>query len=556
MGGSSINHSVITSSDDILIPPPEFTTTEQLEILQNPEKCDLLGIIHHKEFYRTQSRSDLDNAIFCARKVAEICPLENPLRRKYLFRLGNWLVSRCDRFEEREGLNEALEVLGECLEEGDEEDNYAGELDESRRADAFTCVARCRRLLYLENGSEDDFDASVEANENAISIYEDLGANRKLATAERAVAIIHEDRYDKEKDSIEYLDLAIIWAKYAVWSCEGVGIWGECVTNLSRLYKRRYVVSVEEEDDGVLQDAIEVWEDLFVTNDSERQKAAYQFEVGRAYFHLTKITESSSDGSEASSNIRGALQSTPNDDPARPERMKLSNECFDLLSDTVGFDFRGKSTNAEIKAKKYEISLSESGEHSAAKAKLLEELAFMRFDRYQSEQTTSEAISAKNALEEAVQSTPENDYQKQVHRLRTIAFFCHNIYKEMDKPRYLDEGLPWARKAANVCENSEGIDKSLKALTLHTLALMLSDKVEEDSGDNRTMIMEVVEYGKKAVELISEECNGNDNCEHCGDRAMFVEDLERFQRVYDRASAVPSGTGDDHSFSRTVEGEG
>lgn len=135
--------------------------------------------------------------------MIKICPLENPLRKKYLLRLRNWLVSRCDRFEQREGLDEALEVLAVCcLDEGDEEDDYSEKLDESRRGDSFTWVARCRRLLYLDNGSRDDFYALVELNENAIDIYDDLKASRKVATAQRAVAIVHEDRYDKEKDSI------------------------------------------------------------------------------------------------------------------------------------------------------------------------------------------------------------------------------------------------------------------------------------------------------------------------------------------------------------------
>lgn len=551
MGDFSIRRSIITSSDDTLIPPSEFTTPEQLAILETPERCDLLGIIHHKEFYRTQARSDLENAIFCARKVAETCPKEDPLRKKYLFRLGNWLASFCDRYGDIAGLHEALEFLKECLEEDEGRDS--GNLEGGRRADALGCVARCHRLLYLENESESDFDASVKANEMSYDIYSDLEADKKIATAERALAIVYEDRYKKTKDSTEHLNKAIEEARYAIWSSERFDSWEDCMRSLSGLYEDRYIASVKEEDEEVFQEAIEYWEDLFVDQESEKHKVAYQFEIGRAYFHLTKITKSSDDGIEASSNIRRAIQSTPNDDPARPKRMRLWDECFEFLSNTVGFDFRGCATEAEIKAKRRHLYRLESEKD---KAKLLEELAFMRYARYQSTEATSEVIAANNALEESVGLTPEDDDEDRVRRLRTIAFFCQDLYKEKDNPRYLDEGIPWARKAAKVCEDSEKIDNPLKALTLHTLARMLSDKVDEDSFGDHVLMKEAVDYGKKAVELISEECNEDDNCEYCEDRKMFLRDLESFQRTYDRASGISSRTDDGQGSSRTGEGEG
>jgi hypothetical protein len=138
--------------------------------------------------------------------VLEICPLENSLRKKYLLRLGIWLVSRCDRFEERAGLDEALRVLEECLEDEDEDededDRFRG-LDDSRRADAFRSVARCRRLQYLDDGSERYFDASVKANVEALEIYRDLGNDKEVAVTERAVSIIYEYRYEKKGNSTE-----------------------------------------------------------------------------------------------------------------------------------------------------------------------------------------------------------------------------------------------------------------------------------------------------------------------------------------------------------------
>ncbi|KAK2768526.1 hypothetical protein FQN54_000382 [Arachnomyces sp. PD_36] len=538
MADSSIKRSVITSSSDTLIPPSDFNTAEQLVILQNPGKCDLLAIIHHKEFYRTQDRSYLDNGIFCARKAAEICPPEHPRRKKFLFRLGNFLASRCDRYGETEGLQEALEVLRECLKK-DEHD-----LEEPRRASALECRARCHRLLYLENGSESDFDATLEANKMAKEIYNSLESDKKLAITDRALAVLYEDRHRKNKDSIEYLDQAIERAKYAVWSSKHFDFWEDYVSSMSSLYESRYVAAVAEQDEDVLRQAIDIWEDLFVGKTTQRQQAAYQLEVGRAYFYLTKITESADDGCEASSNIRSALRSTPNNDPARPERMKLWKECVDFLSDTVGFDVRGKVTNAEIKAAKQGIRNPNADEgSSAAKAKLLEDLAFKYDARYQSGGVTSEAIAAINALAESIQLTPEDEYETRVHRLRTIAFFYRDLYRETFNPNYLDQGLPWVRKAVSVCEeNPENIGISLRSLTMHTLARMISDKIDEDCPDDRAMMLEAVEYGKKAVDLISEACDGSDNCEHCDDRKMFSKDVESFQRIYDHASGTALST--------------
>ena len=41
-----------------------------------------------------------------------------------------------------------------------------------------------------------------------------------------------------------------------------------------------------------------------------------------------------------------------------------------------------------------------------------------------------------------------------------------------------------------------------------------------------------LEMPKRAVELTSEFCNENDNCEYCEDRRMYLEDLKYFQRTY------------------------
>ena len=550
MADDSIQASTITSSDGTLIPPSDFSSPDQMAILQNPAKCDLLGIIYHKEYYRTRDQSHLDNAIFCARKVAEICPPESPLRKKYLFRLGNWLVSRCDRYDEKTDLDEALQVLEESLEEDEEDEDHTGNLVGSRRADAFSSIARCHRIRYQDIGSQSDFDSSLEASKNALEIYYGVGPDKKIAEIEQNVAILYEDKFWVTKEYSGSLDHALEWAQRAVASSEGLGIWNECIETMSSLYQGRYSAFINEDD---LQAAIEGWEELFIAQDSEELRAAYQFELGRVYFHLTQITQSPDDGSEASSNIRGALQCTPNDDPARPERLQLWDECFKFLSNTVGFDVRGRTTNAEIKAQKRKILFWASEQDPAYQAKLLEELSFMYYDRYQSGQRMSEAIAATDTMKEAIELTPEDQQKELVHRLQTIAFTFDELYKETGNTKYLDEGVLWARKAAGICEKSDEVENSLKALTLHTAARTLSDKIDEDSRDDNIMMTEAVTYAERAVELISESCNGNDNCEHCKDRTMYVEDLESFRRTYRPTSVISSSTQDDQSVEHTSE---
>jgi hypothetical protein len=548
MADDSIHASTITSSNGTLIPPSEFFSPDQMAILQNPAKCDLLGKIYHKEFYRNQVRSHLDNAIFCARTTVEICPPESPLRGKYLLRLGNWLVSRCDRYDQTVDLDEALQLLEESLKDGDED--HVGSLRESQRAEAFSSVARCHRLRYLDIGSQYDFDCSLEASKNALEIYYEIGHDKKIAEIEHNVALLFEDRFWKTKESTGSLDHALEWAQRAVASSEGLEIWHECIKTMSGLCEGRFSAMINQD---YLHAAIRGWEELFVAQDSEPLRAAYQFELGRVYFHLTKITESPDDGSEASSNIKAALQCTPNDDPTRPERLRLWDECFKFLSDTVGFDVRGRTTNAEIKEQKKKISFWASEQDPVYQAKLLEELSSMYYERYQSGQKICEAIAATETMKEAIELTPEDQHKELAHRLRIIAFTYDELYKDTDNTKYLDDGLLWARKAAEICEKSENIENSLKALTLHTAARILSDKINEDSPNDKTMMIEAVTYAERAVELISEYCNGNDNCEHCKDRTMYVEDLKEFRRTYHYTSVVSSSGHGDRSAEHASE---
>ncbi|KAF2184896.1 hypothetical protein K469DRAFT_750735 [Zopfia rhizophila CBS 207.26] len=524
---SGVDIFLLQSSSDraVLISPSEFSSPDQLALLQHPAKCDTLSIIYHKEFYRTEARSHLDNAIFCARKVVEICPPENPLRKKYLLRLGNYLSSRYDRYtrgREQTDLDEAVQSLqGGLRVDGDD-----GDLVGYERAKALTTFARCHRLRFLVTGSQDDFDSTLEDCKSALAIYNEIKDDEKIARTEHMVAILYEDSFEKTKGSTESLDRAVEWAQRAVDSSEGLGFWNTCMKTLAGIYERRYPVSLNPDD---LHAAIGCWE-LMIAQGSDRLRATYQFELGRVYYQLTKITESFDHGSEASSNIRRALQNTPSSDPARPGREKLFEECFDFLSNSVGFDIRDRATNAEVKAKTREISLA-SRQDPAHQAELLTELSLMYYGRYESGEATRDAVAAKDTLKEAIELTPDGDDENLASRLRLIAFICDQLYWEKDNPEYLDEGVLAAREAVGVCEQSRKIENSFKALVLHTSARVLSAKDAEDDYEDGTMISDAVRYAERAVELMSEYCNANDDCAHCKDKQMYLADLESFRRT-------------------------
>ena len=49
-------------------------------------------------------------------------------------------------------------------------------------------------------------------------------------------------------------------------------------------------------------------------------------------------------------------------------------------------------------------------------------------------------------------------------------------------------------------------------------------------------MIDIVRYAKRAVELTSKYCNENDNCEHCEDRRMYLEDLNTFDGLITQVS--------------------
>src|SRR5262249_1300903 len=155
-------------------------------------------------------------------------------------------------------------------------------------------------------------------------------------------------------------------------------------------------------------------------------------------FRLAKLSNSPDDGSEATANIAAALRGTSADHPLRAERLKLWDEAVEFLSNSdMGFDIRGKTTNAEIVALKKEIAYWASEGDSANQAELLKDLYAMYHSRYRSSNTTSEAILAKAALMEAIELTPEEDEETLALRLRTVAFLCSELYRNSFDPKYL-----------------------------------------------------------------------------------------------------------------------
>ena len=530
---SGLDISLLQSSSDstVLIPASEISSPDGLAIFADPGKCYTASKIYHQEFYRTKDRSQLDNAIFCAQKAVDVCAIENPLRMKCFFILGNYLASRYDRYTNVQGqtdLDASLDALQKSL-RIDEDEEGGVDFVEYERVKALGSSAQCYKMRFLLTGSQDDLNGAIRACDEALMIYEELGLDEKIAETERLMAVIHEEGFKKMEGDTRRLNRAIQYARRAVDSYEALGmIDNESMETLARSYGRRYPVSLNEDD---LYDAIVIWEELVVEEDSDQGRAPYLFELGRAYYSLTKVTESPADGSEASTNLRQAVQSTPRDDPALTERSNLSRECIDFLSESIGYDVRGKPTNADIKRKKGEIFIA-SRQYPTQKPKLLAELSWMYFERYRSGEEISDAVDATTTLKEAVDLTPASDHKNLVSHLRSIAIMNKELYQENYDPRYLDEGIPMARRAVEVCEKSEDIEHSFKAITMNILAQMLDSMFEEEDGDC-TMMAEAVKYAEQAVELMSEYCNENDGCEHCEDREMFVADREEFRRIYD-----------------------
>jgi hypothetical protein len=87
-------------------------------------------------------------------------------------------------------------------------------------------------------------------------------------------------------------------------------------------------------------------EELIAAQDSN-PRTEYFFELGKMHFQLVKISMSPDDGSETSNNLQRALLNTASDDPARAERERLFNGCFNFLANSIGVDIRGRPTKAQ-----------------------------------------------------------------------------------------------------------------------------------------------------------------------------------------------------------------
>jgi hypothetical protein len=247
---------------------------------------------------------------------------------------------------------------------------------------------------------------------------------------------------------------------------------------------------------------------------------------------------SPNDGSEASSNIAAALRNSRADDPARPERLRLRQEIFEFLSTSdVGFDVRGRTTNAEIAAQKKEIEYCASEGNAAGQAELLRDLAMMYYGRYQSAEALRELVASKDTMRTAIEVTPEDDEQNTAIRLRTAAFICCELFRETDDVEHLDDGIQWGRRAVEICERSADLQNSVKALISHTFGRTLHTKIDEEGPVSDAMIAEAMGAYERSVDWMSEYCSQEDDCEHCRDRKMYRKDMEHLRRRYCQGNA-------------------
>lgn len=447
------------------------------------------------------------------------------LRKKSLFYLGDDTASRYSRYGDMNDLETATVALQNSLMQDDEE-KEATDLQGSERGKTLTAYSQCLRLRYMEQGTEGDLKKSLSSLAEALEIYNDLEDQKNVAECELLLAITYEEKFLKNTEIQEPLDRAIEQAELAKSSSKGLRTRDDCMEILARLYERRYLLSKDTVD---LLAAIGIIEDVFAVQDREAVIARYHYELGRLYLLLTQISGSSEDGSETTRNLRRSLKYTPMNDPTRPQRLEKFSEACDYLSKSVGLDIRDRTTRAEIAAHK--LKLSHIPGEDTDKARILKELSFYYYDRYESGLAIKEGIKGKNIMIEAVNLTPEENHEDVVERVRTVAFMCYGIFKETDNPKYLEEALSWARRVITLCQTSTGAETSTMALAFHTAARILFDTYNQDVGINIQFASEAVECATRAVELISACCEKSDGCRHCLDKEIFTDDLKLFGKT-------------------------
>lgn len=209
-------------------------------------------------------------------------------------------------------------------------------------------------MRYMVNGLDADFDASLVALKSALETYRSLRDNKNIAVCQYLGAVLHEEKYQVVRNEAA-IDAAIASAQEAVEASDsdrsspGFRIWKDAIELLALLYRKRYLLIEEQED---LKDAIKTAERLYTVLVTENDRARLHFGMAQLYFALVKRTNSQDYGGEVSGHLRGCLHLTPKSHPARVEREEFFEVCFEWLSnnDQVGYDFRGRPTNAEIAA--------------------------------------------------------------------------------------------------------------------------------------------------------------------------------------------------------------
>lgn len=86
----------------------------------------------------------------------------------------------------------------------------------------------------------------------------------------------------------------------------------------------------------------------------------------------------------------------------------------------------------------------------------------MYWARYESNELTSEAKSAIQAMKDAARSTPDDDAEKAIERLHRVGFFACELWREAKTTNYLKLGLRSVRKAAERCVTAIDVPSSVK----------------------------------------------------------------------------------------------
>lgn len=546
----TIPRSLITSPEDTLLPPTSLKTTEQHALLNEHSKLYTLGQIYRLEHQKTGQKIYLDHAIYCATRLLEIYTTNDVLRRKYLFQFGDEHASRYALLGQAADVDVAIDALAQSLrEDQDSEQNLSG----GARGKALRSYSQSLKMRYMVNGLDADFDASLVALKSALETYWSLGDEKNIAECHYLGAVLYEEKYNVAKTEAA-IDSALAWAQDAVEASDsdrssaGFRIWKDAMELLDSLYRKRYLLNEERED---LEDAIDTAERLYAVLVTATDRARLHFELAQLYFVLVKRTNSQDHGGELSGHLRRCLHLTPKSHPARAQREEFWEVCFDWLSnnDKTGYDPRGRPTKAEIEAQRHLIAQFDEGRDPLELAGLHNELAMMYWARYESNERTSEAKSAIEAMKEAARLTPDNKEEQAVERLYKVGLFAYELWRGVQATNYLKLGLRSVREAAERCVASTDIPSLVKARALHGAARLMitlfdesqyddesDEEAEEESGDedgrSETLVKEAVRYAARAVELAAEEgCQVDDGCENCAERSMYAKDLHHMQRV-------------------------